>query len=131
MDTNTPGPDKDDRSPTPKTERDALPRPLVLPTSKGVTFGRLGISIGVVCAAGAVIVSPLAIGWLSLVPSVDWTRLSEIGQTYAFISGLISALALFAVAGSIRVQARQTRIQQLQTVRAMQFDLVKMGFEED
>jgi hypothetical protein len=73
-----------------------------------------------------VLLSPLLMREIGAVRGMDWTRLSEIGQTYGAASAILSALALGGIAISLFVQARQTRAQQLQTVRAFQLELLQM-----
>ncbi|MFG2491512.1 DUF6082 family protein [Streptomyces caniferus] len=60
-----------------------------------------------------------------------WSKLSAIGQTYASISAILSALAVIGVAYSLVLQARQARLEQIQTMRTFQRDLLLMAMEDE
>jgi hypothetical protein len=55
--------------------------------------------------------------------------MSDTGTVIAVVSTLISSVALVGVAIGLLLQLRQVRIGQLQTVRSMQAELVRMGLE--
>jgi hypothetical protein len=63
------------------------------------------LTVGIVVALA---LSPLFLIVLEASFRVNWTRLSEIGQSYTGVSALLSAAALVGVAFSIRLQTRQT-----------------------
>src|SRR2546421_11244030 len=69
---------------------------------------RLPLVAAVAVAVAAVVLSPFLLGALGGF-GVNWTRLSEIGQTYGAGSAVLSALALGAGAMSVTIQARQGR----------------------
>ncbi|OLB64717.1 MAG: hypothetical protein AUI10_09845 [Actinobacteria bacterium 13_2_20CM_2_72_6] len=58
---------------------------------------RLLLGAAVAVTVAAVVLSPFLLGALGGF-GVNWTRLSEIGQTYGAVSAVLSALALGAVA---------------------------------
>ncbi|MFI1168228.1 DUF6082 family protein [Streptomyces sp. NPDC020801] len=60
-----------------------------------------------------------------------WAVLSDIGQTYASISAILSALAVIGVAYSLVLQAKQARLEQFQTMRTFQRDLLLMAMEDE
>jgi hypothetical protein len=65
-------------------------------------------------AIGVLLVSPLLLAIADALLTVDWARLSEIGQSYTGVSALLSAVALVGVTISIRLQAKQTALMQQQ-----------------
>jgi hypothetical protein len=77
-----------------------------------------------------VILSPFLLGALNSFDITDWTRLSEIGQTYGAVSAVLSALALGAVAVSVSIQARQAKAGQIQAVRQFHLDLIRMQLDD-
>jgi hypothetical protein len=96
--------------------------------AKGVY--RAAVPLLFVGVLAAVILSPLLFiitePWLS----PDWGHLSEIGQSYGAASALLAGIAFCALAVSIRIQTKQTRVSQLQAARSMQFDLIKMAIQD-
>jgi hypothetical protein len=60
----------------------------------------------------------------------DWAILGNIGQAYGGISAAVSSLALFGIGISLVVQLRQHRLEQLATIRAMQFDIYDLVRED-
>jgi hypothetical protein len=76
-----------------------------------------------------VLASPFVLVLVNRIVKVNWTVLSNIGQAYGLVSALVSAIALSGVAFSLILQRKQTDIAQLQTLRAMQFELIRMGYE--
>ncbi|MBM4795096.1 hypothetical protein HXP44_24315 [Streptomyces sioyaensis] len=60
-----------------------------------------------------------------------WSMLSEIGQTYASISAVLSALAVVGVAYSLVLQAKQARLEKFQAMRTFQRDLLLMAMEDE
>jgi hypothetical protein len=77
----------------------------------------------------AVLLSPLALFGLSRVGDADLSRMSDVGQAYGFASALISAAALFVVARSFAMQARQSRAAEIQALRAVQAELARLSFD--
>ncbi len=92
------------------------------------------ISMAVLAATagvlGLVLLSPLLMRQLGTLWGLDWARLSNIGQTYGAASAILSALALGAVAVSLLVQARQTKVQQIQAVRGFHLELLRMTLDD-
>ena len=88
------------------------------------------LAVGTVASTCVLVLSPLLLVLLDRLVGVDWPRLSEIGQSYTGTSALLAAGALVAVAYSTRLQSKQTRIIQLQSVRSMQFDLVNRALDD-
>ena len=92
------------------------------------------IRIAVVAATAGildlVLLSPLLMRQLGMLRGVDWARLSNIGQTYGAASAILSALALGAVAVSLLVQARQTKVQQVQAVRGFHLELLRTTLDD-
>jgi Family of unknown function (DUF6082) len=90
---------------------------------------RLLLTAAIAVAVAAVVLSPFLLGTLNGL-GVNWTRLSEIGQTYGAVSAVLSALALGAVAMSVAIQRRQARAEQIQAVRGFHLDLVRMQLDD-
>jgi len=83
----------------------------------------LGITAG---ALSLVLLSPLLLDQLGRIRGIDWTRLSNIGQTYGAASAILSAVALIGVSLSILVQARQARTERIRIVRERHMDLLRI-----
>ncbi|MFE7777941.1 DUF6082 family protein [Streptomyces sp. NPDC057445] len=95
-----------------------------------------------VVVRGSVVLLAAAVGVLALVafaPYVlmriappmgdDWNRLSDIGQTYAAVAAILSALAVAGVGVSLLIQSRQARVEQWQAVRGFQKELLVMAMD--
>jgi hypothetical protein len=87
------------------------------------------MTVGLIAIIGLVIVSPFALVELAH-SRLNWSQLSNIGQTYGAVSALLSSLALFGVVISLLYQARANRIAYEQTFRTFQLDLLKMELED-
>jgi hypothetical protein len=59
-----------------------------------------------------------------------WTTLSSIGQSFSGVSAILAAAALGAIAYSSRLQARELRVTQLQALRQMHFELLRLPLED-
>ncbi|MDQ0366103.1 DUF6082 family protein [Catenuloplanes indicus] len=57
----------------------------------------------------------------------EWERLSLVGQTYGAVAALLTALTLFGIILSLRVQARSVAVQVEQHARATYAELVTLG----
>jgi hypothetical protein len=75
------------------------------------------------------LLSPLAFFGLSRVSDADLSRMGNIGQAYGFAATLVSAAALFAVARSFTMQAKQSRAAETQALRSMQADVARLAFD--
>jgi hypothetical protein len=60
---------------------------------------------------------------------VDWQLMADVGQAYGGISAILSGLAFIAVAATVFMQFRQTRISQLQAVNATQIELFRTAYD--
>jgi hypothetical protein len=87
------------------------------------------IAMGTAAALGVVLVSPLLLGRLAALGAVNWARLSEIGQTYGAASAILAMLALGGVAFSVFLQARQARADQIQAIRGLHTELVRIELD--
>ena len=72
---------------------------------------------------GLILLSPLLLRQIATLGGVDWTKLSDIGQTYGAASAILSALAVGGVAISLFLQANQGRANQVQMIREYQREL--------
>lgn len=80
----------------------------------------------------SVIVSPLLLAIVAAAydpAPLEWIDLANIGQAYSGAAALISTLALVAIAGSLLLQWRQTRLAQIIAIRERHFELAKLGIE--
>lgn len=59
-----------------------------------------------------------------------WAKLSSIGQSFSGVSAILTAAALGAIAYSSRLQARELRVAQLQALRQMHFELLRLPLED-
>lgn len=95
---------------------------------------RVGRALGLVAVAAAVLaallLSPFVLQDVAGSKGVDWNRLSQIGAAYGFTSAIVSALALAGVAGSLTVQNRQARAEQVQGIRGYYLELVRLELED-
>ncbi|MET7439144.1 DUF6082 family protein [Streptomyces sp. NPDC004082] len=94
----------------------------------------MGRALGLVAVAAAVLaallLSPFVLQDVAGSKGVDWNRLSQIGAAYGFTSAIVSALALAGVAGSLTVQNRQARAEQVQGIRGYYLELVRLELED-
>jgi hypothetical protein len=92
----------------------------------------LRVAMAVISAAVLILVlaSPIALKWLAGVHGIDWSNLSNVGQTYGAISALLAALALGGVAVSLLYQARDYRASREQTNRSIHNQLLQMEMRD-
>jgi Family of unknown function (DUF6082) len=95
---------------------------------------RLLVIVSIVIASIAflalVVLSPLALRVVASSFGVNWSDLSNIGQTYGAVSALITALALGGVVISLLYQARDVSASRSQAIRTFQFELLRMELED-
>jgi Family of unknown function (DUF6082) len=100
--------------------------------SESITH-RLAVSISLLLVGlatfGMVLLSPVLLREIDRLINADWSRLSEIGQTYGAASAILAMLALGGVALSLLFQARQSRAQRVQAARHYHFELYRMTLE--
>lgn len=77
-----------------------------------------------------VTVSPLALKKFETFPEINWSELSNIGQTYGAASALLTGLALIGVAGSLVYQVRAIQQSRVQSSQEHQFHLVEMALHD-
>jgi hypothetical protein len=90
----------------------------------------LGIFSVSIAFLALVILSPLALRAIAGRFDLDWSNLSNIGQTYGAVSALITALALGGVVISLLYQARDVNAARSQAIRTFQFELLRMELED-
>jgi hypothetical protein len=78
-----------------------------------------------------VFLSPLALTWLPEDYGTDWSKLSNIGQTYGVASAILAVLALAGVAVSLLLQQREAKAAREQALRGLHVDLLRMALDED
>lgn len=92
------------------------------------TIRLAAIAMGLIVA---VLLSPLLL--LPLMEggtTVDWRRLSEIGQTYGAASALLSAIAVVGVSVSLLVQSRQARAEQIYQMHGLHLELIRLEMSD-
>lgn len=77
-----------------------------------------------------VVLSPLALRAVASPFGLNWSNLSNVGQTYGAVSALITALALGGVVISLLYQARDVNATRSQAIRTFQFELLRMELED-
>jgi hypothetical protein len=77
-----------------------------------------------------VVFSPLALRGVASSFGLNWSNLSNVGQTYGAVSALITALALGGVVISLLYQARDVNAARSQAARTFQFELLRMELED-
>lgn len=88
------------------------------------------IVIASIAFLALVILSPLALRAVASVFGLNWSNLSNVGQTYGAVSALITALALGGVVISLLYQARDVNAARSQAIRTFQFELLRMEIED-
>lgn len=96
----------------------------------GDYVGRVGWSLGFMTLVLAVLVSPFTMGLYLVVGGVDWPAVADVGQAFSMSSAILSGLALVGVAVTMRYQAMQTRVAQLEAIRTRHFELSKMVMDD-
>jgi|HubBroStandDraft_6_1064221.scaffolds.fasta_scaffold21465_3 hypothetical protein len=84
---------------------------------------------GLTVTIGLILLSPFALAELAHFRT-DWSRLSNIGQTYGAASAIVSSLALGGVVISLLYQARDSRNALEQATRTLQFELIRMELQD-
>jgi hypothetical protein len=90
-------------------------------------IGLLTLTIGILAL---VIASPIILKQVAKISGMNWTLLSNIGQTYGAVSALLSALALGGVVISTLYQVRDVGTAREQAARAVHFELLKMEMDD-
>jgi hypothetical protein len=78
-----------------------------------------------------VIFSPLALRELTGVFNLNWSDLSNAGQTYGAVSALITALALGGVVISLFYQAKDVSTARSQAIRTSHFELLRIELDDE
>lgn len=97
-------------------------------------FKRAAVTSAFIATVFAVLVlialSPLALKQLGPLRGVNWTQLSNIGQTYGAASALLTGLALIGVAGSMVFQVRAIQVGRDQSIRDQHVHLIEMSLAD-
>lgn len=97
--------------------------------SRRAAFAALVVSI-VAVSLFLVAFSPLALRQIASLSGINWTRLSNVGQTYGAISAVLAALALIGVAGSVLLQAREARHNRWAASRNRHAELISFALKD-
>jgi hypothetical protein len=104
------------------TSRSSLRRNLI--TRKvPMYFLALFIATG---ALALILFSPLLLRQLTRIKGIDWSGLSNIGQTYGAASAILSGIALIGISLSLLVQARQARTERVRITRERHMELLRI-----
>jgi hypothetical protein len=74
--------------------------------------------------------APPIVSWYVSDSKLDWVQLANVGQAYGFSATIISAMALIAIALSLRMQAIEARAQRRENHRAYHMQLLTMAIED-
>lgn len=96
----------------------------------GISVWAILLTTGAVFAL-SILISPLAMEEIERLIGVDWPVLSSVGETYGAVSALISGLALIGVTTSLAYQARDSRVNRIQSFRQMHNDLLGWALQDD
>lgn len=88
------------------------------------------ITLAIAGALGAVLLSPLALSRLPAGQRLDWSTLSDVGQTYGAASAVLSVLALGGVVFSLNLQRRESKAAREQALRGLHTDLLRMALDD-
>jgi hypothetical protein len=77
-----------------------------------------------------VLASPLLLRQLGHIRGIDWTRLSNVGQTYGAASAILSAVALIGISLSLVVQTRQAKAERIRIVRERHMELLRIMLDD-
>ena len=81
-------------------------------------------------ALGTLLLSPLILSLLGRLILIDGQSKSNVRQSFTGIGTIISAIALLAVAVTMRIQATQTALTREQGAQAIQFELLKLAIDD-
>ncbi|MEV5539422.1 DUF6082 family protein [Saccharopolyspora shandongensis] len=98
-----------------------------MPTKKHVLYTTLSLSVLAVVAA--VLVSPLALVLFEN-NQIDWSRLSNIGETYGAASAILSSIGIVGISLSLLLQRRQAKVAEEQVIREHYVRLVETSIED-
>jgi hypothetical protein len=88
------------------------------------------VPVTIIAISFLVIISPLALQVIDSHSNVNWSELSNIGQTYGAVSALLAALALVGVAVSVLMQNRELRHDRWEAGRSRHFDIIRMALDD-
>jgi hypothetical protein len=88
------------------------------------------VTIAGIVILGLVLISPLALTKLGSLYSLDWLKLSNIGQTYDVASALLTGLALTGVTSSLIFQVREVQASREESSREHHAHLVEMALQD-
>lgn len=87
--------------------------------------------IATVAFLALVVFSPLALRELVGSFDLNWSNLSNVGQTYSAVSALLTALALGGVVISLLYQAKDVSAARSQAIRTFHFELLRMELDDE
>jgi hypothetical protein len=73
-----------------------------------------------------ILASPLLLRQLARIRGIDWTGLSNVGQTYGAASAILSAVALIGITVSLLIQARQAKTERVRITRERHTELLRL-----
>lgn len=75
-------------------------------------------------------ISPVLLDWATLDSRRNWSRISDVSQSYSAAGYLVSTFTLIAVTIALFLQIRQTRVAQLQVTRTLHMQLMNLALED-
>ena len=90
----------------------------------------VGLFMAVITFLVLVILSPFVLRAIATSSGLNWSSLSNVGQTYGAVSALITALALGGVVISLLYRARDVDAARSQAIRTFQFELLRLELED-
>ncbi|MGP3915085.1 DUF6082 family protein [Nonomuraea sp. 10N515B] len=80
---------------------------------------------------GLLLLTPGLLGrFAKAVPGWDWAFLSDVGEAFAPVGSLLTALSLFGVAFSLFMQGRAVRIANEQVAKALHYEIMRKTMDE-
>ncbi|MGW5556139.1 DUF6082 family protein [Micromonospora sp. NPDC003944] len=74
--------------------------------------------------------APPIVSWYVSDSKLDWVQLANVGQAYGFSATIVSALALIAIALSLRMQVVEARAQRRENHRTYHMQLLTMAIQD-
>ncbi|WP_327590978.1 DUF6082 family protein [Nonomuraea sp. NBC_00507] len=74
---------------------------------------------------------PMVLGrFAHAAPGWDWAFLSDVGEAFAPVGSLLTALSLLGVAFSLFTQGRAVRVANEQAAKALHYEIMRQGMDE-
>src|SRR5262249_35576449 len=84
----------------------------------------LAVLFAVIGVLSLILLSPFLLRQLGQIKGIDWTKLSNIGQTYGAAAAILSTIALVGVTLSLLIQTQQARTERIRITRERHMELL-------